>query len=121
MSDPNASATKADLQDLKVEMISEFRTLRSEFRTELKEQLSALDQRWEGKADVREQRMRDEMREALHDTETKLLQAFYSYAEGNNKRLNQAEGNMGIFLNRLGTVEERLLQVEKRLNIPPAM
>lgn len=55
----------------------------------------------------------------LRDTETKLLQAFYGYAEATNKRFNQLDGNIAIFFNRLGTVESRLLEVEKRLNIPP--
>jgi len=55
----------------------------------------------------------------IHDSETRLLQAFYGFAEANNKRLNQVDGNVAIFLNRLGAVEERLLRVEKRLDIPP--
>jgi hypothetical protein len=106
MNDSNAPATKGDLQVLKGEIGAE---------------LKALDQRWEGKMDVREQRMLDRVGSMIHDSETRLLQAFYGFAEATNKRLNQVDGNVAIFLNRLGTVEERLLNVEKRLNIPPSL
>jgi hypothetical protein len=51
-------ATKADVQALKVE-------------------LGALEQRMEGRMDTLEQRVTDRFTEALRNTETKLLQAFY--------------------------------------------
>ena len=72
--------------------------LRIELKAEFKAEFEALDQRWEGKLDVRQERMYDRVGTMIHDAETKLLQAFYSYAEGNNKRLNQVEGNSAIFL-----------------------
>jgi hypothetical protein len=90
MSEP---ATKADLQDLKEQI--------------------------QGRMDVQEQRIIEQVGTLIRDSETRLLQAFYGYAEATNKRLNQVDGNVAIFLNRLGTVENRLLEVEKRLNIPP--
>jgi hypothetical protein len=36
------------------------------------------------------------------------------------QRIKQGEGNQAAFNARLATLEERLLEVEKRLNLPPA-
>jgi chromosome segregation ATPase len=58
--------------------------------------------------------------ERMSDGQTELLKAFYSYAQGNNKRMMETEGNLGAFRSRLATLEDRILEVEKRLNIPPA-
>jgi hypothetical protein len=58
--------------------------------------------------------------QALHDTEARILQAFYGFAESTNKRLDQTDWNLAMSTDRLGTIESRLLEVEKRLNIPPA-
>lgn len=58
--------------------------------------------------------------ERITDGETRLLKAFYNFAEGNTKHLSQIDGNVAIFLNRLGSLETRVLDLEKRLNIPPA-
>jgi hypothetical protein len=58
--------------------------------------------------------------ERITDSETRLLRAFYIFAEGNSKRLVQVEGNEAALRSRLATIEDRLMQVEKRLNMPPA-
>jgi hypothetical protein len=58
--------------------------------------------------------------ERIHDSQTELLKAFYGYAQGNNKRVAELEGNEGAFRSRLATLEDRILEVERRLNIPPA-
>ena len=64
--------------------------------------------------------LREELLEAIHDTETKLLRAFYNFAESNQKRLSEVERtDLGI-LERLATIERRVTEVEKRLNMPPA-
>lgn len=57
--------------------------------------------------------------ERITDAETRLLKAFYSFGESNNKRVIQLEGNEGAIRSRLATLEDRLMEVEKRLNIPP--
>lgn len=69
------------------------------------------------KADLND--LRDELIEVIRDTETKLLRAFYNFAESNQKRLSEVERtDLGI-LERLGTIERRVTEVEKRLNTPP--
>ena len=92
--DRNAPATKGDVQDLVQDL--------------------------EVRIDARFHEFEHRMEQLIQDSETRILQAFYGYAEATNKRLNQVDGNVAIFLNRLGTVESRLLEVEKRLNIPPS-
>ena len=84
------------------------------------ERLNAFEQRIEGKLDAFGQRILDRVGELIRDSETRLLQAFYGFAEATNKRFNQIDGNVAIFINRLGTLESRILELEKRLNIPPA-
>ena len=58
--------------------------------------------------------------ERITDSETRLLKAFYNFAEINNKRLSVLEGNEAAIRSRLASLEDRLMQVEKRLNMPPA-
>jgi len=119
MDNDQAPPTKGDIRALKSDVEALGVEIKTDLRAEFKAEFAAFDQRLEGRLDVREQRILDTVGGMIHDSETKLLQAFYSYAEGNNRRLNQVDGNSAIFLNRLGIVEERLLQVEKRLNFPP--
>jgi hypothetical protein len=72
----NEPATKADLLALEARMDGK---------------LFALESRFDGKMDTLEQRLLDRMGSMIHDSETRLLQAFYSFAETNNKRLVQFE------------------------------
>jgi hypothetical protein len=58
--------------------------------------------------------------ERITDGETRLLKAFYGFAESNQKRMVELEGNEAAIRSRLGTLEGRLLEVEKRLNILPS-
>ena len=55
----------------------------------------------------------------IAECETKLLQAFYTYAESNQKRVAAIETESAGLKSRLSTIEERLTEVEKRLNMPP--
>jgi predicted nucleic acid-binding Zn-ribbon protein len=57
--------------------------------------------------------------ERISDSETKLLQAFYTYAESNQKRVASIEMESAGLKSRLSTIEDRLTGVEKRLNMPP--
>jgi hypothetical protein len=90
MDDLDAPATKRDLQGVAEQLRSEM------------------------------QHQYDDLKETIRDSETKLLQAFYSFAESNQQRLALVEGNTNAVIVRLATLETRLLEVEKRLNMPPA-
>lgn len=90
MNDRNAPATKGDLADLSVE-------LRTEFRTELRQAREQLTSEM--------QHIHDDFVGRMADAETRLLKAFYVYAEGNNKRVGEIEGNEAALRDRVGTLE----------------
>jgi hypothetical protein len=64
--------------------------------------------------------LEDRLTAVIRDTETKLLTAFYDFAKANQQRLSQLEGNDAALARRISGIEDRLLEVEKRLNMPPA-
>jgi hypothetical protein len=95
MDDLNAPATKGDLQGA-VEQL----------RTEMNHHY-------------------DDLKTALHDSETRLLQAFYGYTQTTDAKLKEGEQRDIALRQRLTAVESRILEVErrlieKRLNMPPA-
>lgn len=112
----NEPATKSDILALKSDLLA----LESRMESRMDAKLSALESRFDGKLDTLEQRMLDRMGGLIHDSETRLLQAFYSFAETNQKRLGQFEATEILLLSRVTTLETRVMEVEKRLNIPPA-
>ncbi len=84
-----------------------------------KADLKALEERLEKSIEESSHAVEERLLEALRDTETKLLRAFYSYAQTTDKRLVLVEGADANVLSRLGTVESRILEIERRLNMPP--
>jgi predicted nucleic acid-binding Zn-ribbon protein len=82
--------------------------------------LDALEQRMEGKLDAMEARINDSIGSAIHESETRLLKAIYSLVESVNKRMAGFELAQSNFMSRLSTLETRVTEVEKRLNLPPA-
>lgn len=60
------------------------------------------------------------LRGQIRDSQTKLLTAFYEFAKVNQNRLSELEGTDAVLKRRIGSIEDRLLEVEKRLNMPPA-
>lgn len=97
MDDRNAPATKGDIADLEQKFEQKFEQLRSEMN--------------HGYADLAER---------ISDGETRLLKAFYDFVQSNQKRITEIEVAEASMRSRLATIEDRLLQVEKRLNMPPA-
>jgi hypothetical protein len=62
--------------------------------------------------------LRDELVEAIHDSETKLLKAFYDYAESNRLRMVTIEVEETNLSKRLAIVEDQLLAIRKKLDLP---
>jgi len=122
-------ALKEDIGALRQEVKQDVGTLRQEVKQDigglrqgLKQDIGALRQELKQDIDMVRSEMQhvyDNLVERIADSETRLLQAFYSYAESNNKRMIQVEGNSAAFLNRIGALESRILEIEKRLNMPP--
>ena len=101
--DENGSkpATKEDLAKLKGEILEAMGKQRQEF-------LEALA------------RQREELLEAIDDRETRLLKAFYTWAEAAQKHSADLDRSDSSLRERMGSLEGRVTEVEKRLNMPPA-
>ena len=106
MEDLNMPAKKADLEALEVG---------------IKDDLKALEVRLSERHDMLRAELhhiQDDLKEAMRDGQTELLKAFYNFGQSNSKRLMELEGNEAAIRSRLGTIEERLMEVERRLNLP---
>jgi hypothetical protein len=94
--DRNAPATKGDLTDREARINERYEMLRAEVQPGY-----------------------NDLRESFRDSQTGLLTAFYSFAQSNNKRFAELEGNEAAIRNRLGTIEDRLMELERRVMTPP--
>ena len=108
MEDRNAPATKGDIADLEQKVEQKFEQARSETNQQIEQLRSEMNH---GYRDIVER---------ISDSETRLLRAFYDFATSNQKRMTEIEANEALMRSRLATIEDRILQVEKRLNMPPA-
>jgi Mg2+ and Co2+ transporter CorA len=72
------------------------------------------------KGDLADQETRivDRLTEAIRDAQTEVLKAFYGFAESNRQRLTQPEGNQGAIIARIGVLEDRMLELERKINFP---
>jgi hypothetical protein len=115
----DSPATKHDLEQLRSEVKQDLEQLRSEVKQDLVQHRSEVKQEFE---QVRSEanHIHDDLVERIRDSETRLLQAFYSFADANNKRLVQGEAATALVISRITTLEDRVLGLEKRLNIPPS-
>jgi hypothetical protein len=82
----------------------------AEVRTEMKAMEDRLDNRMKA--------MEERLIEALRDSRTELLKAFYSFTESNRQRLSQLEANQGALITRIGTLEGRMTELERRVIFP---
>ena len=64
--------------------------------------------------------LRDELVEAIHDTETKLLKAFYGFAEAAQKRMDNVESSQSGLTGIIATLDRRVTDLEKKVNFPKA-
>jgi predicted phage-related endonuclease len=99
--DRNTPATKADLADLKAEL-----------KAEIKADLAEI------KADLAERE--DRLTEVMRDVQTELLKSFYGFMETIQIRFKEQDDTEAGLKRRLTVLEGRILEVEKRLNMPPA-
>ena len=94
----NAPATKGDLAELETRILT----------------------RMESALDERETRLTETLTEVIRDAQTETLKAFYGFVESVQTRFKAQDDTEAGLKKRLTVVEERLLEVEKRLNMPPA-
>jgi hypothetical protein len=60
----------------------------------------------------------DDLKETLHNSRTELLKAFQSFTETNQQSFVPREGNQADLITRVSVLEERMLQLEQRINFP---
>jgi hypothetical protein len=60
----------------------------------------------------------DRVVEKMRDMQTEMLKAFYSLIESNQKRFAEIENESAAIKSRLVTIEDRLLVLERKVNIP---
>jgi hypothetical protein len=97
MDDLNGPATKGDLELLRGDVQRQFDQLRAEMSHQY-----------------------DDLKETLRDGQTEILKAFYGYTQTTDAKLKESDQADYALRQRLTVVESRLLEVEKRLNMPPA-
>jgi hypothetical protein len=101
MENLNSPATKGDLQELAAQLRAESQELGAQLRSE-------------------SQHIVDDLREGLRDIQTEMLKAFYSVTQSNQERFRAVEDTESALKKRLAVLEDRMIEVERRLNMPPA-
>jgi hypothetical protein len=108
MENGDRPATKADLL-----------ALEQRLGQKLEQKLELFEQKFGAKLTNATNQLREELIEAMRDTETRLLKAFYDFAESNQRRLTDSEREAAGLKERMGIIERRVTDIEKRLNMPP--
>ena len=103
--DRNAPATKADLAEQGALFKADLAELETRIRADLAE---------------RETRMVDQLTEVMRDAQTETLKAFYGFVETVQTRFKAQDDTEAGLKKRLTVLEERVLEVEKKLIMPPA-
>ena len=67
-----------------------------------------------------ETRLTETLTEVMRDGQTETLKAFYGFVESVQTRFRAQDDTEAGLKRRLTVVEERLLELEKRLKMPPA-
>jgi ABC-type phosphate transport system auxiliary subunit len=122
MENGHEPASKQDIELLR----SEMERLRSEVRSEFGQVRSEIGQvRSEVRSEFEQVRSEfhhefDELKETIRDSQTEILRAFYGYTQTTDAKLREGEQSDMALRQRLTAVESRILEVEKRLNMPPA-
>ncbi len=62
--------------------------------------------------------LKDELVEAIRDSQTEVLKAFYRFSHTVQDRFKESDDSEAAIKRRMTTLESRVLEVEKRLNLP---
>src|SRR5579864_5784870 len=104
MENGNAPATKHDIEELRSEVKQDIEQLRSATKLDIEQLRSEMNH------------IHQDLVERIGDGETRLLKAFYGFGQSNSKRIAEVEGNEWALRSRVATLEDRLMEIEKRLN-----
>lgn len=108
----NSPATKGDLGELRAEFKSDLGEMRAEFKSDLGEM------RAEFKSDLFT--LKDDLIEVIRDSQTEVLRAFYGFSQTVQDRFKEQEDADAALKRRMATIESRVLEIERRLNMPPS-
>ena len=114
MDNGNAPATKKDLENVRSEVKQDLENVRSE----LKQDIENVKQEIEMSRSEFHHGF-DDLKEALRDSQTELLKAFYNFAQSYDERVTATEHESASLKKRLAIMETRIMEVERRLNMPP--
>ncbi len=106
---------RSDVELLRSDVRSELAQVRSEARSEFAQVRSEMEQ-----LGSEVHHGYDDLKETMRDVQTEILQAFYGYTQTTDAKLREGEQSDMALRQRLTAVESRILEVEKRLNMPPA-
>ena len=95
MDNGHEPATKQDLRDMEQRLSQMDEQLRSEFQHGF-----------------------DDLKETMRDVQTELLKAFYSFTSSNHERLAHVETDAALLVKRLGVLENRVTELERKVNFP---
>jgi hypothetical protein len=91
-------ASKQDLAELRQDMKQDMAQLRAEFKRDIAETIQRV-----------EERIVDKLTEAIRDSQTEVLRAFYNWARPIEIRLNRTDE----IATRLSWIEERIAALER--------
>lgn len=100
MENGNQPATKQDLRDLESRLTSASKEMEGRLTTEL------------------EERMTNAFTEAIRDMETKLVGAFYGWAEASQKHFVDLERSDISIRDRIDLCERRIAELERFIKFP---
>jgi hypothetical protein len=61
---------------------------------------------------------RTEIVETMRAMQAELFKAFYGFTESNRHRVGQVETSQAALITRIGVLEDRMLELERKVNFP---
>lgn len=128
--DRNSPATKGDLADLEERLTGSMTDLEERLTgsmTELEGRLTGsmqasqgeLEERLTGSMQASQAALEERLTETMRDIQTEMLKAFYGFTQTVSARFQEQDQTEISLKRRLATMEDRILEIEKRLNFPP--
>jgi hypothetical protein len=74
----------------------------------------------EAKFDGKLSQLKDDLVEAIRDGQTEVLRAFYGFSQTVLDRFKEQDQTEAGLKRRMATIESRIFEIEKRLNMPPS-
>jgi chromosome segregation ATPase len=85
-------------------------------KSQIKELEARIMERIDGRIDAVEERMKDYVKEAVHDLETTMIKEFHKWGRTSDMRTRQAITDTGFLGERLLAVEDRVSALERERN-----